>query len=103
MLSFFLNLSDFYLCVSVVLPSCFFCALLFFLHESHLFCILLGNSQKPKKKKEEANDAKLNGTEAKPKKTKSKKSEDVPEEEDSSAVQSETDLFYTFKAADDRL
>uniref|UniRef100_A0A3Q1DFE5 Tubby C-terminal domain-containing protein n=1 Tax=Amphiprion ocellaris TaxID=80972 RepID=A0A3Q1DFE5_AMPOC len=45
--------------------------------------------QKPKKKKEEANgttEAKLNGTEAKPKKSKTKKSEDVVEE-DSSAIQ----------------
>ncbi|XP_022056335.2 LOW QUALITY PROTEIN: tubby-related protein 1 [Acanthochromis polyacanthus] len=45
--------------------------------------------KKVKKKKEEANgttEAKLNGTEAKPKKTKTKKSEDVVEE-DSSAIQ----------------
>ncbi|XP_026204739.1 tubby-related protein 1-like [Anabas testudineus] len=45
--------------------------------------------KKPKKKKEEANgsvDAKLNGTEAKPKKTKTKKNEDVSED-DSPAIQ----------------
>ena len=56
-----------------------------------LFYIFKENPQKPKKKKEEANgttEAKLNGSEAKPKKTKTKKSEDASEEE-SPAIQSE--------------
>lgn len=57
----------------------------------NLFCIFQENPQKLKKKKDETNgetEAKLNAKEAKPKKTKTKKSEDVSEEE-GTAIQSE--------------
>lgn len=57
----------------------------------NLFYIFKENPQKPKKKKEEANgttEAKLNGSDAKPKKTKTKKSEDASDE-GSPAIQSE--------------
>lgn len=58
----------------------------------YLFCIFKDkNPQKPKKKKEEVNgsaETKLNGTEAKPKKTKTKKNEDASEE-DNLTIQSE--------------
>lgn len=62
----------------------------------NLFLIFKEHSKKPKKKKEEANsttEAKLNGKEAKPKKTKSKKSEDVSEE-DNPTIQSEQLCFF---------
>lgn len=59
--------------------------------KSDLFWIFKENLQKPKKKKEETNgttETKLIGKEAKPKKTKTKKNDDVSEE-GSPAIQSE--------------